>query len=199
MDEPRSNGKLRIAWKLAIVAALQGAATVGSAEDAFGKVNDGELRALLAQGWRDDFSSLPLLPAPRIVRPSASLIDATLPSLSVGKPLNPADSSQATAKPTLVDLIKQRSPALQARLSFPAAKILRPVNSPLLVPELAPLPPLRVAEPIELAPLGPDDRAVSEPVSQGVTPRVAAVPERSPGLYEFDGMLLGEGLSDDPN
>jgi hypothetical protein len=192
MDEPRGNSRLHIAWKMAIVAAFNCAAAVGLAADADRKVDGGGLRALLAQGWRADSDWAPSLPGPQIVRPAANLINAIPSSLLVESASGSVRSCGTRAAPTLVDLISQRSP-------LPQAKIVRPVATPLLVPLPAPVPPLRVAEPIELESIGWGDQGMPQPVTLEVVPQVSAVESPSQSLYEFEGMLLGEGLAVDPH
>lgn len=190
MDEPRSNSRLRIAWKIALVAALHFAAMSSAAE---GNGDDGRLRALLAGGWRADCDRASSQPAARIVRPAANLIDAIPPSVLAGHTFGSIEPGGAPAKPTLVDLIRQKSP-------IPQAKIVRPVATPLSVPLLAAISPLRVAEPIEWESIAGGDQGLPEPVTLEVVPQVsaAAIPP-SPGMYQFEGMLLGDGLALDPH
>lgn len=189
MDEPRSKSRLRTARKIGVVAVFNCAAAVGFAAGADRNADSGGLPALLAQGWRAESDASP---APRIVRPAANLINAIPSSVLMGNASGSIESCGARAKPTLVDLIIQRSPT-------PQAKIIRPVATPLLVPLPAPVPLLRVAEPIKLERIGWGDQGMPEPVTLEVVPQVSAVESPPQSLYEFEGMLFGDGLAVDPH
>lgn len=192
MDEPRSQSSLRTARKIGIVAVLNCAAAVSLAADTDRSADSGALRTLLAQGWRADSDAASAAPAPRIVRPAANLINAIPSSALLGPATGSIESCGAQAKPTLVDLIIQRSPT-------PHAKIIRPVATPLLVPLPAPVPLLRVAEPIALEPIGWGDQGIPQPVTLEVAPQVSAVESPPQSSYEFEGMLFGDGLAVDPH
>jgi hypothetical protein len=186
MDEPHRNSWLRIAWKIAIVAAVQVAATISFADD--GTADSGGLRSLLAEGWRQESGPASSPPVARIVRPAAHLINAIPPSVLSDEATGCVESCGALAQPTMFDLIRQRSPVPQAR-------IVRPAVSPLRVP----LPSLlRVAEPIELESLTWDDEGIPEPVTLEQAPQVYEDESPSPAGDVLQGMLFGEGLAVDP-
>ena len=113
------------------------------------------------------------------------------PSVLAGDASGSIEPGGAPAKPTLVELIRQKSP-------IPQAEIVRPVATPLSVPLLAAIPPLRVAEPIEWESIARDDQGLTEPVTLEDSPRVFAAELLSPGLYPLEGRVLGDGLAVDP-
>ena len=196
MDEPRSISGLRTACKIGackigVVAAFNCAVAVSLAAGAERNAGGGALRELLAQGWNDESVPDDGFPPPRIVRPAANLINAIPASVLLGNGSGAVESCAAQAKPTLVELISQRSPK-------PQAKIIRPAAKPLPVPLPAPKPPLRVAEPFELEPIGWGDQGMPEPVTLEVATQIPAIERPADGPYELGRMLLGDGLAVDP-